>query len=253
MSRWRAITTAASQRETGVGLGETLVVTGATGDWCRCDRGGAAIGHRQGDRGFADDGKSRAYRRLGAGMRRAAGPRIVPRNWRETRALASAIRDLAGPQGVAGFADFLPAEGAATAQGILALRRAGHAVLSGGNRETLALPYGAFRLEFLSVLSSNGFERSDAIDLMNAIRAGRYDVGRMITNCHPLKDVNEAVADIDQRRGNPLLIAIDGQPPGASAHMSVMTSAISCTSARGMPRVTNCSKRSLNMALVSIA
>lgn len=197
-------------KETGVGLGETLVVTGATGA-----TGAGAIAAA----GLLGIGKVIAISRTAANLERivALAPELVvplaleslPSNWRETRALTSAIRDLAGPRGVAGFADFLPAEGAATAQAIMALRRAGRAVLSGGNRETLVLPYGAFRLEFLSVSSSNGFERSDAIDLMNAIQAGRYDIERLITNRHPLKEVNEAVADIDQRRGNPLLVAIE--------------------------------------------
>lgn len=200
---WRTV------RETHVGIGDTLVITGATGA-----TGGGAIAAAR----LFGVTRIIAVSRTEASLRQtvALAPDLVtplaleslPQDWREKRGLTSAIRDLAGPSGVQGFADFLPAEGPATAQAIMALGRGGRAVLSGGNREQIGFNYGMFRVNLLTVTSSNGYERIDALEIMKMIAAGRYDLKQMITHRHALKDINEAVVDIDERRGNPMLVSI---------------------------------------------
>lgn len=134
---------------------------------------------------------------------------VLPADWRETGALVEAIRKTAGAAGAQGLVDFLPAERAITEQAIMSLSTGARAVLCGGNREQIGFNYGAFRVKLLSILSSNGYERSDALELMDAIANRRYDVQRLITHRYPLRDVNEAVRDIDERRGNPMLVTID--------------------------------------------
>ena len=200
---WRAV------RATEVGFGDTLVVMGATGA-----TGAGAIAAA---RVF---GVSRviAVARTAQGLASVVerDPDLVtplaleslPQDWRESRRLSAAIRERTADGGAHGVVDFLPAERDATEQAIMSLGMGGRAVLSGGNREQIRLNYGAFRVKKLSLLSSNGYERRDAVELMEAVRQRRYDVQRLISHRYPLSDVNSAVVDIDERRGNPMLVSI---------------------------------------------
>lgn len=200
-------------RETGAGIGDTVVVTGATG---ATGAGAIAAAPIFGITRVIAVSRTAASLenvvRLNPGLVTPLALETLGDDWRETKALTAAIRDLAGANGVAGVADFLPTESAATVQAIMALRSGGRAILSGGNREVLPLVYGAIRIKLLSIGTSNGFERSDAAEIMAMMAAGRYDAAPMITHRHPLANVNEAVIDIDERRGNPMLVSIQVAP-----------------------------------------
>jgi threonine dehydrogenase-like Zn-dependent dehydrogenase len=201
---WRTV------KEIGAGIGDTIVVTGATG---ATGAGAIAAAPILGiTRVIA---VSRARKSLESVVALNPGL-VVPlaleelgEDWRTTGGLTKALRDLAGPGGIAGVADFLPTEGPATVQSIMAMRSGGRAILSGGNRETISLVYGDMRVRDLAIGSSNGFERRDALDILAMMAAGRYDAAPMITHRRGLAQINEAVDDIDERRGNPMLVAIE--------------------------------------------
>lgn len=194
---------------TGVGLGDTLVVNAATGAY-----GAAAllVARLFGIRRVVAVGRRREPLERSVALDPA---HVVPLALEELGSswtpqdLAAAIVEANDGERVDGVVDLVPF-GAEAAQGaILAMRKGGTAVLTGGNAATVELGYLPLMQNAWVVRGSRGPRRSDTRALVKAVAAGDLDVAPAITHRFLLADANAAADAIWDRVGEPWFVAID--------------------------------------------
>ena len=186
--------------------GSTVVVTAATGAM------GAATVKLAGLFGVARVVAVGRARERVAGVE-ALAPDLVetlttedlPENWAEDGLLTKAIRDLV-PEGPDAVIDYLPA-GPGTWQSVSSMRPGGSAVIVGGNQAPPTLPALAIMVNSWSVVGNRSCTRSDALELINLLRARRLKVDDLITHRFPLHDANTAM-DVVRDRTEPTWMVV---------------------------------------------
>ena len=121
----------------------------------------------------------------------------LPENWAEDGLLTKAIRDLV-PEGPDAVIDYLPS-GPGTWQAVASMRPGGSAVIVGGNQAPPTLPALAIMVNSWSVVGTRSCTRSDALELINLLRARRLKVDDLITHRFPLHDANTAMEVVRDR------------------------------------------------------
>jgi threonine dehydrogenase-like Zn-dependent dehydrogenase len=196
-------------RLAGVGEGETVVVTAATGatgaltvrlaGWLGLGRVVAVARSRE---------RLERLRRLDLDRVAVVALEELPEGWEEGGALRERIREAAdgAPDGLV---DYLPEQPAATLQALLSLRKAGSAVFLGGNHHALPIPYPALRLNGYRLLGATGGGRREGEDLTRALAAGELEIQDLITHRVRLQDVNVAVDAMESRADGPWLVVVN--------------------------------------------
>jgi alcohol dehydrogenase len=88
-----------------------------------------------------------------------------------------------------------------TAAAIYALRRGGTAVLMGGVQAPLNLPYSHIMLNEISIKGGFMYPRSAPRDLINMVAAGTLDLSKVRIREFPLTDIREALDFAERTRG----------------------------------------------------
>jgi threonine dehydrogenase-like Zn-dependent dehydrogenase len=124
--------------------------------------------------------------------------------------LTAAIRRLV-PGGADAVLDYL-GDGRLTAQAALAARNGATTVVVGSGREPLAMPLGLLMKAGLRVVGSRSCIRRDATELIDLVRAGRLAISDLTSHRLPLREVNQAVAELRTRKEGAWLITVQVRP-----------------------------------------
>lgn len=189
--------------------GDALVVTGATGAY-----GAAAVAMARlfgVSRIIAVGRSAESFERiakLAPGMKTVALDSL-PEDWRQSGALTRRLREMTSGRGADALSDFMPGDAAVTAQCVMALRKNASAVLTGGNFEPLAIPYGVVMQSGYVIRGSRGLTRKMTPRLTRLVSSGQIPLGDLISHRFRLGEANDAVELIDMRLGKPLFIAVN--------------------------------------------
>jgi alcohol dehydrogenase len=170
-------------------VGETLVVTGATGAY-----GTAAVfvAVAMGASRVIAAGRNEAALR---DVARAGGRRVVPVTLSgDVQKDAAALREAAGG-GVHMAFDMVgqARDPNATLAGLHSLRRGGRLVLMGSMTTELPIPYGAVMLNNWEILGQFMYPASAYRRLLDLLRSGMLDISAIRPRVYPLADLPEAM------------------------------------------------------------
>jgi threonine dehydrogenase-like Zn-dependent dehydrogenase len=194
---------------TGASFGDTAVVAGATGS---SGSSAVACAPLLGVTRLVAIARSREH--LDRLAELAAVPIDVvptselPPGWERTEQLTERLVSLTRGRGADGVVDFVPLGTDVTAQAILSMRKGATAVLVGGNRVPLELPYLRVMQNQYVVRGFRGVVRRDERELIGLIDAGRLDTRKLVTHRFPLERVNDAVETILSREGCPMHVLV---------------------------------------------
>ena len=132
----------------------------------------------------------------------------LPQGWEQNGLLTEKIRSVNGGRGPDGMVDFMPAGADVTLQSLFALRDGGKAVLEGGNPSNLTIPYLRIMHRGLQIRGYLSFSKQDETELIELVKMGRLDVGRLITHRFSLEEANEAMEIVEGRVGNPWWVIV---------------------------------------------
>lgn len=94
-------------------------------------------------------------------------------------------------------------------QAVRSLRRGGRAVVVGIGPERINVsPPFFFVYNDLALIGSFGSDIADLESLMTLAECGKLDLSESISSIIPLKEVNQGISDLEQKKGNPVRIIV---------------------------------------------
>jgi threonine dehydrogenase-like Zn-dependent dehydrogenase len=129
--------------------------------------------------------------------------------WEDGEALTEAVRAATTGTGPDVVADFTPFGHGIPVQLIRSMAAGGRALLVGGNLAELGVTYLELMRNGWQVIGSDGSNAADSAELLALLEGGRLDLEPLVTHRFRLEQVNEAVATVMGRTGDPILVVVN--------------------------------------------
>ena len=153
-----------------------------------------------------------SFRRLGEILPGRFQPLVLSEltpDWRDGDNLAQEVKAMNGGDPVDCIVDLSPVESPLTVKSLLALRRGGTMVLTGGNSNNLSLPYHQVMVNGYQIRGSKAGTRMIGRAIARLLQAGSLDLDALVTHNFKLEDANTVANYLTQRIDNPLMINIE--------------------------------------------
>lgn len=133
----------------------------------------------------------------------------LPADWAQSGTLVRRLRELNKGSGVDRVLDFSTVGNDLTIQAMLAMRRNGTMVFTGGSADTVQLPYHSVMVNGYCIKGAKAGTRTIARTIVRLLEAGSINLDALITHTFPLAEANTVVEYIMDRIERPMIIQID--------------------------------------------
>lgn len=127
--------------------------------------------------------------------------------WIEERGLRNRVKEIAGKEGVDAIIDFAP-EGTEFWQVLDGLKLGGTMIPMGGNWSVMPIPARVIGLKCWRVQGTRNHSRGDSKIVLDLLRNRRLSVDELVSHEYGLKDVEDAVQHLRERKESSWMVVI---------------------------------------------